>query len=173
MNLTFLPRSQVAPLTCLPKRSNKSAMFKFASLLTILTTLTACSSVPVAITYGEHSLTGVGVTSPDMSTFSFKVTDDDVACQGSYALAPAFVPRFTFPISCSDGRTARIEARRGSVAMDKAEVDFPLMGKVVFSDGSYGMFNLGLYARKINTNSLIYKEFIEDLSEKNNSKLGR
>ena len=131
-----------------------------------LVLLSGCTSVPVAVTYREHSLNGSGYSNPDMSTFSFKVSDDMVACQGSYALAPAFVPKFTFPISCSDGRTARVEVQRGALAMDNAGVDFPVMGKVIFSDGSYGMFNLGSYANGINTKSLIYIDFMEDLRDK-------
>jgi hypothetical protein len=101
-----------------------------------------------------------------MSTFSFKVSDTTVACHGSYALATAFAPKFTFPISCSDGRVGRVEASRGAQAMDRAGTDFPINGKVIFSDGTIGMFNLGAYARDFNSKSLIYNEFIEGLNEK-------
>lgn len=132
----------------------------------VLFLLSGCTSVPVAVTYRGHSLNGSGNSSPDMSTFSFKVSDDTVACHGTYALAPAFVPKFTFPISCSDGRTGRVEASRGGQPMDLAGTDFPVNGKIAFSDGGIGMFNLGAYARDINTKSLIYNDFIESLNEK-------
>ena len=132
----------------------------------VFASLASCSSVPVAVTYRGHSLTGSGDSSQDMSTFSFKVSDEDVACNGSYALAPAFAPKFTFPISCSDGRTGRVEANRGAQAMDRAGVDFPVNGKIIFSDGTVGMFNLGAYARNFNTKSLMYNDFIEELQEK-------
>ena len=132
----------------------------------VLFLLSGCTSVPVAVTYRAHSLNGSGDSSPDMSTFSFKVSDDTVACHGRYALAPAFAPKFTFPISCSDGRTGRVEASRGSQAMDLAGTDFPVNGRIIFSDGTIGMFNLGAYARDLNTKSLIYNDFIEGLNEK-------
>ena len=141
-------------------------MIKYVLLSAVIMTLAACTSVPVALTYADHSLSGYGSSSSDMSTFTFEVTDNQVACQGSYSLAPSFAPRFTFPISCSDGSKARVEARRDIPAMDKPGVDYPVLGKVVFSDGSYGMFNLGSYARGINTNSLIYIDFMEDLRQK-------
>lgn len=124
-----------------------------------------CSFVPVAVTYRGHSLNGTGDTSPDMLTFSFKVSDDTVACHGSYALAHAFAPKFTFPISCSDGRTGRVEAIRGAQPMDLAGTDFPVNGKIIFSDNAIGMFNLGAYARDINTKSMIYSDFLEGLKE--------
>jgi hypothetical protein len=132
----------------------------------VLFMLAGCTSVPVAITYRGHSLNGSGDSTPDMSTFSFKVSDAAVACHGSYALAPAFAAKFTFPISCSDGRTGQVEAGRGAQAMDRAGTDFPVNGKITFSDGSIGMFNLGAYARDFNTKSLMYNDFIEELNEK-------
>lgn len=101
-----------------------------------------------------------------MSTFSFRVSDASVACRGSYALAPAFAPKFTFPISCSDGRTGQVEAGRGAQALDRAGKDFPVSGKIIFSDGGIGMFNLGAYAQDFNTKSLMYNDFIEGLNEK-------
>ena len=125
--------------------------------------LACCSSVPVAVTYRGHSLTGSGDSSQDMSTFSFKVSDDDVACNGRYALAPAFAPKFTFPLSCSDGRTGRVEASRGAQPIG---ADYPVSGKITFSDGTVGMFNLGAYAQNFNTKSLMYNDFIEGLQEK-------
>jgi hypothetical protein len=128
--------------------------------------LSGCSSVPVAVTYRGHSLNGSGDSSPDMSTFSFKVSDNTVACHGSYALAPSFAPNFNFPISCSDGRTGRVEAIRGAQAMDLAGTDYSVNGKVIFSDGAIGMFNLGRYAKDFNTKSLMYNDFIEGLNEK-------
>ncbi len=144
----------------------KISMRKTAASICILFLLSGCTSVPVAVTYRGHSLNGSGDSNPDMSTFSFKVSDDTVACHGSYALAPAFAPKFTFPISCSDGRTGRVEANRGAQAMDRAGTDFPVNGKIIFSDGAIGMFNLGAYARDLNTKSLIYNDFIEGLNEK-------
>jgi len=127
--------------------------------------LSGCTSVPVAVTYRGHSLNGAGDPSPDMSMFSFKVSDDTVACHGSYALAPAFAPKFTFPISCSDGRTGRVEAIRGAQPMDLSGTDFPVNGKIIFSDNAIGMFNLGANARDINTKSMIYSDFLEGLKE--------
>jgi len=129
----------------------------------VFASLASCSSVPVAVTYRGHSLTGSGDSSQDMSTFSFNVSDDAVACNGSYALAPAFAPKFTFPLSCSDGRTGRVEASRGAQPIGG---DYPVSGKITFSDGTVGMFNLGSYARNFNTKSLMYNDFIEGLQEK-------
>jgi len=144
----------------------KLFMRRLALSFSVLFMLSGCTSVPVAITYRGHSLNGSGDSSPDMSTFSFKASDDTVACRGSYALAPAFAAKFTFPITCSDGRTGSVEANRGAQPMDRAGTDFPVNGKIVFSDGSIGMFNLGGYAKDLNTKSLIYNDFIEDLNEK-------
>jgi uncharacterized protein YceK len=144
----------------------KLFMRNLALSFCVLLMLSGCTSVPVAVTYRGHSLNGSGDSSPDMSTFSFKVSDDTVACRGSYALAPAFAQNFTFPISCSDGRTGTVEANRGAQAMDLAGTDFPVNGKINFSDGAIGMFNLGDYARSINTKSLIYNDFIEGITEK-------
>ena len=144
----------------------KFFMRKMPLSFCLLIMLSGCTSVPVAVTYRGHSLNGSGDPSPDMSTFAFKVSDDTVACRGSYALAPAFAPKFTFPISCSDGRTGRVEAIRGAQAMDLAGTDFPVNGKIIFSDNSIGMFNLGAYAQGINNKSLIYSDFIEGLNEK-------
>lgn len=132
----------------------------------VLVLLASCTSTPVAITYAGHSLIGAGSSSEDHSTFSFKVTDDAVACSGSYSLSLAFVPKFTFPISCSDGRMGHVHAYRGDKAMDRAGVDFPVQGKIIFSDGAVGMFNLGSYARDLNYKSMIYKDFLEKMDEK-------
>jgi hypothetical protein len=139
------------------------AMLKRFLSLCLFVSLASCSSVPVAVTYRGHSLTGSGDSSQDMSTFSFKVSDDGVACNGSYALAPAFAEKFTFPLSCSDGRTGRVEASRGAQPIG---ADYPVSGKITFSDGTVGMFNLGDYARNFNTKSLMYNDFIEGLQEK-------
>lgn len=135
------------------------------TLCTVLS-LSGCTSVPVAITYRGHSLNGSGNSSADMSSFAFKVSDAEVSCQGKYDLEGAFAASFTFPISCTDGRTGNVEASRGLAPMDRAGVDFPVSGKITFSDGSIGMFNLGAYAKDINTKSLIYNDFIESLNEK-------
>lgn len=141
----------------------KIMMLKRCLSIVFFASLACCSSVPVAVTYRGHSLTGSGDSSPDMSTFSFKVSDDVVACNGRYALAPAFASKFTFPLSCSDGRTGRIEASRGAQPIG---ADYPVSGKITFSDGTVGMFNLGAYAQNFNTKSLMYNDFIEGLQEK-------
>ena len=140
-------------------------MFKRLLSFYLLAGLAGCASVPVAVTYRGHSLTGSGFSSQDMSEFSFTASDDQVSCRGQYALAPAFAPNFTFPISCSDGRTGKVEASRGAQAMDRAGQDFPVSGKITFSDGGIGMFNLGNYARSFNTKSLMYNDFVEGLNE--------
>ena len=124
--------------------------------------MTGCTGVPVAITSPGHSLMGWGYSNQDLSGFSFSVSDERLSCSGNYNLALAFSPNFSFPISCSDGRAGNVEAVRGALAVDKAGQDFPVSGRVVFSDGAVGMFNLGAYAQKMNENSIAYKEFIEE-----------
>lgn len=128
----------------------------------VVLALAGCTGVPVAVTYLDHSLTGSGASSQDQSSFSFLVSDQRVSCRGSYNLAPAFGSKFKFPISCSDGRRGSVEATRLSQPVDKAGQDFPVTGKIIFTDGEIGMFNLGEYARNLNTNSINYREFIED-----------
>ena len=141
-------------------------MRKAGHLLLIFSSLAGCATgAPVAVTYRDHSLSGVGRSSADMSNFSFTVSDNAVACSGQYDMRAAFVPAFTFPISCSDGRTGRVEARREPYATDKAQENYPIRGKVIFSDGKVGMFNLGADARYLNEHSLTYQNYIESLSE--------
>lgn len=132
-------------------------------ILGLSLTLAGCTGTPVAITYPDHSLTGVGASSSDQSSFSFLVSDDHVSCRGSYNLAQAFRSNFSFPITCSDGLSGRVEVVRMPLPTDKAGQDYLVSGKVIFSDGKIGMFNLGQYARNLNVNSISYQEFIEDL----------
>ena len=141
-------------------------MRKMFLILPALVILAGCSSgAPVAVTYKGHSLNGVGQSSPDMTNFSFTVSDYAVACTGNYDMRAAFAPEFTFPISCSDGRTGRVEAYRESRPIDKLGVDYPVRGKVTFSDGAIGMFNLGADARGLTEASLVYQSFTEGLNQ--------
>ena len=134
--------------------------------LSILFMLAGCSTgVPVAVTYRDHSLNGSGHSSQDFANFAFTVSDSSVACHGSYDLRGAFAPEFKFPISCSDGRTARVEFNRMEKPIDKAGVEYPVRGRVIFSDGSIGMFNMGADARDLNEKSLVYQSFIEELEQ--------
>lgn len=134
--------------------------------------LAGCATaIPVAVTYQGHSLSGAGQPTPDLSSFEFSVEDDRVACRGAYLLAASFTREFTFPISCSDGRTGRVEAARtitidrkvqeGTMRFITMNTDI-VSGKVIFSDGSVGLFNLGPGSRHINTKSLSYQDFVED-----------
>lgn len=136
-------------------------------LFCFLLTLSGCSTaVPTSVTYHDHSLTGEGKPTPDMAEFSFDVSDGQVSCRGRYIMQKAFAPKFTFPISCSDGRTGQVEAERGAIALDKGESQYPVRGKIIFSDGAIGMFNLGADAGNMSTKSLIYQSFIEKQSER-------
>ena len=140
----------------------RKVLLTFCSCLTLVGCATG---TPVAVTYQGHSLNGEGASSKDLMDFAFSVSDGSVACHGGYDMRNAFAPEFTFPISCSDGRTGRVAARREAKATDKLGVDFPVRGKIIFSDGSIGMFNLGADARSINTNSIIYQQFNEGLAQ--------
>lgn len=137
-------------------------MKKILSILFIVLTLAGCAGVPVAIISPSHSLTGWGSSNQDLTSFSFLASDDYMSCSGSYDLAHSFAANFNFRIYCDDGRTGKVMAVRVAEPMDPAGQDFPVSGKVVFSDGSVGMFNLGSYAKKMNENSITYKYFLED-----------
>lgn len=128
-----------------------------------LWSLAGCATgVPVAVTYPNHALNGSGNSSQDFSNFTFTVNDSSVSCRGSYDMRTAFSVEFSFPLSCSDGRTGRVVARRDLQPADNYGVDWPVRGRIQFSDGSVGMFNLGAGVSNINTKSIVYQEFIED-----------
>ena len=132
----------------------------------LLLALPGCSTaVPTAVTYRGHSLTGEGAPTADMAEFSFNVADSQVSCRGGYVMRKAFAPKFTFPISCSDGRTGQVQAERGETALDEENSQYPVRGKIIFSDGAVGMFNLGADARYMSTKSLVYQSFVEQQDE--------
>jgi len=138
----------------------KSPLIFFA-----LWSLAGCATgVPVSVTYSNHALNGSGYASQDMSNFTFAAEDSSVSCRGSYDMRAAFRAEYSFPISCSDGRTGRVIARRDAQPADQHGVDWPVRGKIQFSDGSIGMFNLGAGASSINTKSIVYQDFIEENS---------
>lgn len=131
-----------------------------------LCSLAGCSTgVPVAVTFRDHALNGSGQSSQDFSNFTFNVNDSAVSCRGSYDMQKAFQAEFSFPLSCSDGRTGRVVARREARPVDGSGVDYPVRGKITFSDGSIGMFNLGADASNINNKSVVYQQFIEELPQ--------
>ena len=138
-------------------------MRKYIVTFFALWSLVGCATdVPVAVTYPNHALNGSGNSSQDFSNFTFTVNDSSVSCRGSYDMRKAFSSEFSFPLSCSDGRTGRVVARRDLQPADNYGVDWPVRGRIQFSDGSVGMFNLGAGASRINTKSVIYQEFIEE-----------
>jgi hypothetical protein len=132
--------------------------------LSFIPLLTACSvGVPTAVTYRGHSLTGEGRSSVDMQEFSFTTLDSQVTCYGGYDLPAAFTNKFTFPIHCSDGRSGKVEVERIEKPSDRLGQEFPVRGKIIFSDGAIGLFNLGSEARNMSTQSIIYQNFVEEL----------
>jgi hypothetical protein len=138
-------------------------MRKSPLIFLALWSLAGCATgVPGAVTYPNHALNGSGHSSQDMSNFTFTVEDSSVSCRGGYDMRTAFTAEYSFPISCSDGRTGRVVARRDAQPADKYGADWPVRGKIQFSDGSIGMFNLGAGASDINTKSIVYQEFIEE-----------
>ena len=131
------------------------------TFLALLSLAGCATGVPVAVTYPNHSLNGSGHASQDMSNFTFAVEDSSVTCRGSYDMRAAFRAEYSFPISCSDGRTGLVMARRDAQPEDQFGFDWPVRGKIQFSDGSIGMFNLGAGASNINTKSIVYQQFTE------------
>ncbi len=109
--------------------------------------LAGCAtSPPIAIVLDDAILRGEGVSAEQRFRFSVKdEKNPTLSCDGTFP-NNIFSVKFSFPLSCSDGRQGEVFATR---------LPGEILGRVRLADGGGGVFLLSADARRVNSKSLL------------------